>query len=218
MERSGGITRCHQAKLRKEEPSGKSSNNFRPGTTHRQPSAQLRACSGHVEVPKAEKLRTHDAQVKTRSTPASDRSFQDSFTEIGKAKDIFDTINAMKPDALSEGDLVQFLVNGLREAQGNPYHRLIERMDERFRDGDTSVYTFTWFRSELLAKELFVRSNRKPTDSPKQETATSTTAYFSSKGPKQGGNHTHKNKNKNKDKSGNFIRTYCSTGTHPQHR
>ena len=49
----------HQAKLRKEEPSGESSNNFRPGTTHRQPSAQLRACSGHVEVPEAEKLRTH---------------------------------------------------------------------------------------------------------------------------------------------------------------
>ena len=78
---------------------------------------------------------------------------------LGTAKDLYDEINTMTSTKMPESDFVQILVNGLRTAKGNAYHRLIERMDERYREGHHDVYTFQWFRSELMAKERFVENH-----------------------------------------------------------
>ena len=86
--------------------------------------------------------------------------FKNASQYLGKAKTLFDEINAMSPTAMNEQDLVHALLNGLREVRGNPYHRMIERMDERFRDGEVNVYTFAGLRGELLSKERFVRGYR----------------------------------------------------------
>ena len=99
-------------------------------------------------------------------------SFKSVSQYLGNAKDLYDEINSMSHSSqqMQEADFVQVLANGLRSAKGNAYHRLIERMDELYRGGQSNVYTFQWFRSELMAKELFVKSHsRRYKGGPEQQ-------------------------------------------------
>ena len=107
--------------------------------------------------------------------------FKNASQYLGKAKTIFDELNSMATTSIPEQDLIQALLNGLRSARGNPYQRLIERMDERYREGNVDTYTFPWFRRELLAKERFIRDN-KPWRTPQDDSGT---AYINEEDPQE---------------------------------
>ena len=116
----------------------------------------------------------HDKKLKL--TALRYDNFDSASKFLGACKELYDEINFMQKDFIKEFDFVHILIEAISQAKGNPYFRLIERMDERHREGMSDVYTFAHFRAQLLSKERWVLNNnkRKQTTTNKQQQTTAT--------------------------------------------